>query len=479
MLRQFVRKEIQDSILNRRFMALAVFAVVLMPLSAVINYEYYEARKEAFDSQYSEYAGQEARSWNLRAYRPPMLLSALARGTEPYMPVYYSFTSEATATKPGNIEAQEFSTLSTFGSFDFLFLIQVVFSLLAVLLSFDMVAGEKERGTLRAVLANSVPRDSILLGKLIGGYLVLWVTLFIGSLLLFLILSVYNPQFFEPDLALRFGFIFAISCVFLACFYTLGLMVSTFCHDSRTSIVALLVVWVFLQLVIPKAGEKIAAVALPLRSQEAVRVEKNAVVKDLTKEMSDRAGVLLMRISGTSTLQGAFEFVREDSPEAVQFRNEYVELASDYTRQQRDRIRGIDLENERQRSAQRRLSRAIALLSPASALTFFVTDAAGTGDLAYEGYRNAVQNHYQIIDRTIFAHERSNQFRVSNEGSSMMGGFGGGNDPPLDELPAFEMSEPTITSVLKANTWSMVSILSHLIIPFLLSYVVFLKYDVR
>ena len=140
MLGLFIKKEIQDSILNRRFMALALFSIVLMPISAVINYEYYGARKEAFDSQYSEYSSAELRSWTLRAYRAPALLSSLARGTEPYMPVYYQFTSEATATRPGNIEAQEFSTLSTFGSFDFLFLIQVVFSLLAVLLSFNAIA---------------------------------------------------------------------------------------------------------------------------------------------------------------------------------------------------------------------------------------------------------------------------------------------------------------------------------------------------
>jgi len=37
MLAQFIRKEILDSLLNRRFMALAVFSVVLMPLSAVIQ----------------------------------------------------------------------------------------------------------------------------------------------------------------------------------------------------------------------------------------------------------------------------------------------------------------------------------------------------------------------------------------------------------------------------------------------------------
>jgi len=188
---------------------------------------------------------------------------------------------------------------------------------------------------------------------------------------------------------------------------------------------------------------------------------------------------MMMQIRGTSTLQGAFEFVREDTPQANDFKRQYQELAADYDRRQRDRMREIDQELERDRATQRRLSRAIALLSPASALTFFVTDAAGTGDLAYENYREAVGNQYQIIDRSVFAKERTNRFRVSSEGSSMSGGFGGGESPDLDEIPPFEVQEPALSSVVRFNVWALASLLCYLIIPFLISYVVFLKYDVR
>jgi ABC-type transport system involved in multi-copper enzyme maturation permease subunit len=479
MLRHFIGKEILDSLLNQRFLALAVFSIVMMPLSAFINYEYFQTRKEAFDSQYATYQAEDPTPYNLRAYRAPVVLSALARGTEPFMPVYYAFSSDAAATSAGNIEAQDFSTLSTFGSFDYLFLVQIVFSLLAVLLAFDMIAGEKERGTLRAVLANRVPRDAILFGKLIGGFVVLWLTFLVGSLLLYLVLAAYDTRFFDGDTIARVAFIFLMASVFLAAFYSLGLMVSTFCHSTRTAIVALLVLWVFLQLVIPKAGEKIAAVALPVESQEAIRIEKREVVDDLTNEMRAKAGELFKRVSGKDTIQGAFEFMREDSPEAEQFKNDYRTLAQDYDRQQRDRVHEIDTEFARQKARQESLSRAISLLSPASALTFLVTDAAGTGDLAYQNYRNAVQAQYQVIDQTIFARQRSNRFEIADEGMQMMGDMGNEDPPPLDELPAFEVREPEIGSVLGANLWAIVSLLAYVFIPFLIAYVAFLKYDVR
>ncbi len=479
MLRHLIRKEVLDSLLNQRFLALALFSIVLMPLSAFINFEYYEARKEAFDSQLAEYQAEEPSPWNLRAYRSPVILSALARGTEPYMPIYFAFSSDAAATTAGNIEAQDFSTLSTFGNFDFLFLVQIVFSLLAVLLAFDMIAGEKERGTLRAVLANRVPRDSILFGKFIGGYAVLWVTFLIGTLLLYVILVAYDARFLTGDIMMRFGFIFAMSSLFVAAFFCLGLMVSTFCHSTRTAIVVLLVVWVVLQLVVPKAGEKVAAIALPTDSQEAIRVEKAGVVNDLSSEMREKSGELYMSLTGSDTIRGAFEFLQSGAPAADQFKSRYLDLATNYDRRQRDRIREIDLNYLRQKEQQRSLSRAISLLSPASALTFFVTDAAGTGDLAYEGYRNAVQAHYQVIDQTIFSHQRSNRFEISMGGMTMMGDLGNEDPPPLDELPAFEVREPQLSNVLRINLWAMVSLLAYLFIPFLISYVAFLKYDVR
>ncbi len=479
MLKHFIRKEIHDSVLNQRFMALALFSVILMPLSAFINIEYYQARKDSFDSQLAEYQAEEPTAWNLRAYRSPVILSALARGTEPYMPIYFALTNDANAARAGNIEAQDFSTLSTFGSFDFLFLVQIVFSLLAVLLAFDMIAGEKERGTLRAVLANRVPRDSILLGKLVGGYIILWLTFVIGSLLLYLVLVAYDSRFVDADVITRVGFIFLMSSIFLASFYGLGLMVSTFCHTTRTAIVALLVTWVVLQLVIPKAGEKIAAVALPIDSLESVRVEKAGVVNDLSNEMRQESGRLYMNLLGTDTIRGAFEFVQSDAPEARQFKTQYQELAADYYRRQRDRVREIDQAFQRQKDRQHALSRAIALMSPASALTFFVSDAAGTGDLAYQGYRDAIQAHYQVVDQTIFSHQRTSRFEIAQEGMQMMGGFGDSDPPPLDELPVFEVREPLLSEVISSNLWAMASLLAYLLIPFLISYVTFLKYDVR
>lgn len=485
MLSHLIRKEFLDSFLNQRFVALAIFSIVLMPLSAVINYKFYEVRKTSFDSQLAEVS--EGDNAVLRAYRAPVILSAVARGVEPYMPIYYAFNSASSGrnndtTVPGNIEAQEFSTLSTFGTFDFLFLVQFVFSLLAVLLAFDMVAGEKERGTLKALLSNSIPRDSILIGKFFGGFAILWLTFVIGFLLLFLVLSLFDAQFFESDNLLRLGFIFSFSTLFIAVFFSVGLMVSTFCHTTRTAIVALLVIWVVVQLVVPKAGEMIATILQPVRSEHEVRVQKQQVIEEEVQAMEESAGKLLIQLSGKASLGDASRMMRAEPSLQSSFRIRYQDQFREYKQRQNDRLQAIKQTWDREKQQQLTLGRSISLLSPASALTFLITDAAGTGDLAYAKYKEAVAEQYQIVDREYFSKRESSGYRIRTENMMMASSFpdsDGNNEPNLEAIPQFNVSEPLLGSVIESNVWAIGIMVFYLLTSFAVAYVRFLRYDVR
>lgn len=483
MLSHLIYKEFLDNLLNRRFMLLAVFSILLMPMSAWINYAYYDARKDAFDSQYAVFAAADDAENVSRAYRAPALMSCLARGNEPYMPIYYAFSSvsagnNSDATIPGNIEAQDFAILSTFGSFDFLFLVQVVFSLLAILLAFDMIAGEKERGTLKAVLSNSVPRDRFILSKFLGGYALLWLTFLIGFLLLFLVLILFNGQFATGDMLLRMGSLFAFSSLFLAGFFGLGLMVSTFCHASRTAIIVLLIVWVLMQLVIPKAGEMIAVVLRPTQSEHEVRIERQKVLREELASLDARAGALFTEITGISAAEKAFLHLRTDDPTVAAFRDAYQATFRASKQQQNDRIRAIAQNWQRERDLQRQLGNSIALLSPAAALTILVADLAGTGDLAYQQYRQAVAEQYQIVDREYFSRVESNSYRINIGGAMLSGNFEQEAVTP-ESVPPFTVPEPALREILQANVWPLVTLLFYLIVPFLIGYVRFLSYDVR
>jgi hypothetical protein len=203
------------------------------------------------------------------------------------------------------------------------------------------------------------------------------------------------------------------------------------------------------------------------------------VIEDLDEAMQNKGGEDYTRLTGRPDFEGAFELLGSDAPEAEQFKAAYQEMARGYEQQKLDRVREIDMDYLRQKEHQRNVSRLIALLSPAPALTFLLTDAAGTGDLAYQNYRDAVMAHYQIIDREVYSKRRSQRYQIRLGGSSISSNFGGGSDVDLEAVPAFTIKEPELRNVLRENAWALATILIYLVVPFVVAYVAFLRYDVR
>ena len=67
--------------------------------------------------------------------------------------------------------------LKVISEIDTTMVVGVLLSFLAVILGFDGVSSERERGTMKLVLANAVPRSQVIIAKLVGGVTSLWVPL--------------------------------------------------------------------------------------------------------------------------------------------------------------------------------------------------------------------------------------------------------------------------------------------------------------
>lgn len=146
-----------------------------------------------------------------------------------------------------------------FPSLDFLFIVTIIMSLLAILFSYDAITGERQSGTLRLVIANSVPRTTILFGKFIGGVTSLIIP-FILALLVGVLYINLNPNIqWDGSAWAELGLLTAASVTFIMLFYLLGLMVSTFSRHSAISILNCLFLWVLLILVIPNVCPYISA----------------------------------------------------------------------------------------------------------------------------------------------------------------------------------------------------------------------------
>jgi ABC-type transport system involved in multi-copper enzyme maturation permease subunit len=165
-----------------------------------------------------------------------------------------------------------------FPPLDFLFIVTIIMSLLAMLFSHDAIAGERQSGTLRLVISNSISRTEILLGKFIGGTISLVIP-FILSLMAGALYISINPAIqWDGSAWAELALLTTASITFITLFYLLGLMVSTFSRYSTTSILNCLFLWVLLILVIPNVCPYISAqlYRIPSAKETERREKENA-----------------------------------------------------------------------------------------------------------------------------------------------------------------------------------------------------------
>lgn len=133
--------------------------------------------------------------------------------------------------------------LKTFSQIDLATVVAVLLSFLAVVLGFDGISGERERGTLQQVLANPIRRGTLVLAKLFGGTLSLCVPLSVAYVLGLLVLEA-NPDIrFSGQDVPRLLLLFILSCLLLGQIYSFSLMVSSAVRSSATSLVICLFAW--------------------------------------------------------------------------------------------------------------------------------------------------------------------------------------------------------------------------------------------
>ena len=154
---------------------------------------------------------------------------------------------------------------------DWGFIIGYVLSLLALLFTFDSISSEREHGTLRLMLANAIPRHTVLIGKFLGALISLSIPFTLAVLVNLLVIATSSDVYLGADAWGRLGIIYFIALLYTCLFLALGLLVSARVQRSAVSLVILLLVWVTLVVFMPGTLASIAGRSLPLLAGNAVR----------------------------------------------------------------------------------------------------------------------------------------------------------------------------------------------------------------
>jgi ABC-type transport system involved in multi-copper enzyme maturation permease subunit len=480
MLRTILRKELLENIHSYRFPLFALICVVLIPLGMSVNNAQYAKRLKDYNEQVR--LADEAQSGlkiqdlmagrvTIKGFRPPSQLSVFAQGLENALPAYYQFAQDGFSQ--GESSSGDATLTSTQGKFDFVFLIQMVISLVGLLFASDVISGEKESGTLRAMLSNSLPRDAILVGKIAGGYLALLAPFLVALVMGVLLLLPGGFPIFAGDIPARIAVMAGAAALFILIYYVIGTMVSAMSAKARTSLVAILLIWTGFQLVIPKLSDMAAALIYPVRTDTQVSLEKSLLVNTLETESAKALGRQYDQIFA-GTKPGTADDA--NSPE----RKKWDPIRDDLQLRTREKkaaqLAAIDETFLAQQRRQRKLAEALSLISPSSAFGRLAADICGTGELARTKYIEAVRSHQKALDNELFSKVKRTLMMHDNGRTTMM--F---SAQPVDPktLPKFVVAPATLGEALKANTSSLLALLFWLIAPFAFAYVRFLKYDVR
>ncbi len=255
MLKTLIRRELLNNLMTFRFAAVMLITLLLVVANTAVLIQDYEQRVESYnDAVKIHYEGlRKAKTYStmyLFVDRAPNPLSIFNVGLDKRLGnligIWHGFVPTLWDTE---MHGTDNPFIAFFSSIDIVFIFEVVLSLMGLIFAYDAIAGERERGTLRLVLAQPVRRGQILLAKYISAMLCLLVPLLL-SLLLALLLLIRSIPLSSADFFRIGGIVFA-SFAYLSLFYLIGLLISVATRRTGTALMLAMFVWGFLILVYP------------------------------------------------------------------------------------------------------------------------------------------------------------------------------------------------------------------------------------
>ena len=381
MLHLIIKKEIHDNFLNERFVSACVVILLLIVSSIVVLTENYKGvvadyhnRVATQDTFIDQFGHINRAGWMGKPLREP----------SHFQPVVLGIDREA---EQENFVSNPVPAL--FSRLDFVTIVTIILSLMAILFSYNSVSGEREEGLLKQMLSSSISRKVILLGKFIGGNISLLIPFTIGGLTGLLYIAL-NPrvQLQSMDFGV-FLILLLASHLYVAAFSGLGLLFSARSHTSNEALLKSLFAWVIVVLVIPNISPFLAAQIYRIPSAAKIEretlaitsTERDEIVNQRTREILQSKFADIASVTGMSQKE-----IQEKTESDPRFRERFAEyskawyeLVGEVNREQgakADKI--ISVFNQRSKY-QEKLATIFASVSPFSNFLFIATDVTGTG----------------------------------------------------------------------------------------------------
>jgi ABC-type transport system involved in multi-copper enzyme maturation permease subunit len=246
-----IKRELLDHLQSVQFIALLCICIVLFLANGMISVKRYNQQASVYNEQVASVRQNPSTNWTM-LYRQSNQLSFVVEGGDKYRPYGYTLRQkgilDAMPSGPRNFKLPEMPEL------DWSFIIKIIFSLYVILLGFNAISGEKEQGTLRLTLSNSIGRVKVLVAKYIAILLIALVPLLTGVIISLIIVGIFVPQVLTLANVSRILLMFLLTLIYLSLFAFLSLLFSSLIHRSSLVLLILLAIWVVFAVIIPNAS---------------------------------------------------------------------------------------------------------------------------------------------------------------------------------------------------------------------------------
>jgi ABC-type transport system involved in multi-copper enzyme maturation permease subunit len=401
-VRVIAARELREHLLSARLMLIVATTLALVVLSTLAGISNYRVQAEQYRLALarSEQKLHEATTWS-------DLQQILVRPPAPLMILNAGFESRdgriaiaSNSQIPATMEDSPVGTpyLARFSGFDTTTVIVYLLGLLAILLSFDAVSGEKEKGTLALSFSNSLTRLTFFLGKYLGGMAALALSLAI-SLGAVLIVWLVSGVHLHWTAWARVGLWFIALLLYLSAMFLIGLLVSVLTKRADVSLLVGMLTWfvlvIFIPVVAPFAASQLArSPSSYALNKEIVRLDdelerKAEEVKKALGTPPQSEGVSISLEQGVS-----MNFYTTEAYEWwLKYYSERARLEREYAVEVYGKVKEFQDQNE----AQAGLAFKLSSLSPVAHLERVADELTGTSRDDIKHFLKAAGRYHQDL----------------------------------------------------------------------------------
>jgi ABC-type transport system involved in multi-copper enzyme maturation permease subunit len=477
MLKELISKEFFNNLYNLRFIV-GIILCVFLTVSCVIILTY-DYKKELEDYNYrisiqndflEKYAHTNRMGSLIQVQKPP----------EKFRPLIIGISKDA---ELGSFDDNPLSVL--FPPLDFLFIITIIVSLMAIMFSYDSISGEREQGTLKLMASYSHSRAKILFSKWIGGLLSLLVPFSLSLLIGGIFIAIHPAIFWDISDWASFALLLLTSIIFTSIFYLLGLMVSSFTNFSSTSIITSLFLWVLFILVVPNISPYISAQLYRIPSVNKIEREVNRLLgierdelgrtlsRAVTQKYKEKYGNLFGEYISMNKASLEQRLKKDETLKTMHetYRKEFNDAWSEANRIQGEKAEKIRKELDSKSAKQNIIAKNLACISPYSNFMYIATDLTGTGLHGLDYFERFSGQYY------ITFHEYLS--KKTREASQKNPTFDSNSFIDISDRPRFSFKEEPLNYKLKTVLPYLGILIFFNFLFFILAFIKFMKYDVR